>query len=96
MPRLLSWRTFGLDSATPTDTRLPPLLSSLLLLPLLPWALFPSPPTGRDDFGLQNVNLGITMGSRVAVVGPNGAGKTTLMNLLSGEGGWGGGGEGRG
>ena len=40
---------------------------------------------GRDDFGLNNVNLGITMGDRICVVGPNGAGKTTLMNLLSGE-----------
>jgi ATP-binding cassette subfamily F protein 1 len=40
---------------------------------------------GRDDFGLENVNLGITMGDRIVIVGPNGAGKTTLMNLLSGE-----------
>jgi len=40
---------------------------------------------GREDFGLQNVNIGIDMGSRVAIVGPNGAGKTTLMNLLSGK-----------
>ena len=39
---------------------------------------------GREDFGLKNVNIGIGMGSRVAIVGPNGAGKTTLMNLLSG------------
>jgi len=41
--------------------------------------------TGRDDFGLENVNIGIDMGSRVAIAGPNGAGKTTLMNLLSGR-----------
>jgi ATPase subunit of ABC transporter with duplicated ATPase domains len=40
---------------------------------------------GRDDFGLQNINIGIDMGSRIAIAGPNGAGKTTLMNLLSGE-----------
>ncbi|KAI8476381.1 MAG: P-loop containing nucleoside triphosphate hydrolase protein [Monoraphidium minutum] len=40
---------------------------------------------GREDFGLKNVNIGIDMGSRVAIVGPNGAGKTTLMNLLSGD-----------
>lgn len=39
---------------------------------------------GRDDFGLQDLNIGIDMGSRVAIVGPNGAGKTTLMNLLAG------------
>lgn len=40
---------------------------------------------GRDDFGLNNINIGIDMGSRIAIAGPNGAGKTTLMNLLSGE-----------
>ncbi|GFH07514.1 uncharacterized protein HaLaN_02326, partial [Haematococcus lacustris] len=31
---------------------------------------------GRDDFGLQGVNIGMDMGSRVAIVGPNGAGKS--------------------
>ena len=40
---------------------------------------------GRDDFGLQDVNIGVHMDSRVAIVGPNGAGKSTLMNLLAGE-----------
>lgn len=39
---------------------------------------------GRTDFGLSDLNIGIDMGSRVAIVGPNGAGKTTLMNLLAG------------
>ena len=34
---------------------------------------------------MRNLNLGIDMGSRVAVVGPNGAGKSTLMNLLAGD-----------
>ena len=33
---------------------------------------------------LQDLNIGVDMGSRVAIVGPNGAGKTTLMNLLAG------------
>ncbi len=28
---------------------------------------------GRDDFGLAGLNIGIDMGSRVAIVGPNGA-----------------------
>lgn len=40
---------------------------------------------GREDFGMRDINIGIDMGSRIAIVGPNGAGKTTLMNLLSGE-----------
>ncbi len=34
---------------------------------------------------LQDLNIGVDMGSRVAIVGPNGAGKTTLMNLLAGQ-----------
>ena len=34
----------------------------------------------------QDLNIGVDMGSRVAIVGPNGAGKTTLMNLLAGAG----------
>ena len=34
---------------------------------------------------LQNLNIGVDMGSRVAIVGPNGAGKTTLINLLAGD-----------
>lgn len=33
---------------------------------------------------MRNINIGIDMGSRIAIAGPNGAGKTTLMNLLSG------------
>eukprot|EP00546_Thalassionema_frauenfeldii_P022241 CAMPEP_0178907310 /NCGR_PEP_ID=MMETSP0786-20121207/7299_1 /TAXON_ID=186022 /ORGANISM="Thalassionema frauenfeldii, Strain CCMP 1798" /LENGTH=760 /DNA_ID=CAMNT_0020579093 /DNA_START=8 /DNA_END=2291 /DNA_ORIENTATION=+ len=32
-----------------------------------------------------NVNLGVDLDSRVALVGPNGAGKTTLVKLMSGE-----------
>eukprot|EP01026_Neomeris_dumetosa_P069397 TRINITY_DN6861_c0_g1_i4.p1 TRINITY_DN6861_c0_g1~~TRINITY_DN6861_c0_g1_i4.p1 ORF type:complete len:740 (-),score=178.24 TRINITY_DN6861_c0_g1_i4:265-2484(-) len=40
---------------------------------------------GRDDFGLKNVNIGVDLGSKVAIVGPNGAGKSTLMNLLAGD-----------
>mmetsp|Transcript_15569 Transcript_15569/g.39674 ORF Transcript_15569/g.39674 Transcript_15569/m.39674 type:complete len:705 (-) Transcript_15569:41-2155(-) len=40
---------------------------------------------GRDDFGMSNLNLGVDMGSRIAVVGPNGSGKSTLMNLLAGD-----------
>eukprot|EP00804_Cyclotella_cryptica_P011774 CCRYP_011365-RA/>CCRYP_011365-RA protein AED:0.04 eAED:0.04 QI:204/1/1/1/0.83/0.57/7/2476/682 len=32
-----------------------------------------------------NVNFGVDLDSRVALVGPNGAGKTTLVKLMSGE-----------
>ena len=40
----------------------------------------------RTPMLLQDLNIGVDMGSRVAIVGPNGAGKTTLMNLLAGGG----------
>ncbi|KAJ6358250.1 hypothetical protein OIU78_005975 [Salix suchowensis] len=39
----------------------------------------------REDFKLSNVDVGIDMGTRVAIVGPNGAGKSTLLNLLAGD-----------
>ena len=44
------------------------------------------------DFGypgqpnlFKNVNFGIDMESRVAIVGPNGVGKSTLIKLLTGD-----------
>ena len=40
---------------------------------------------GREDFALKDINVGIDMGTRVAIVGPNGAGKSTLLNLLAGD-----------
>lgn len=40
---------------------------------------------GREDFALKEINVGIDMGTRVAIVGPNGAGKSTLLNLLAGD-----------
>ena len=40
---------------------------------------------GRRDFKLERVNVGIDMGTRVAIVGPNGAGKSTLLNLIAGD-----------
>ncbi|KAG2286926.1 hypothetical protein Bca4012_031686 [Brassica carinata] len=39
----------------------------------------------RPDFKLSDVDVGIDMGTRVAIVGPNGAGKSTLLNLLAGD-----------
>ena len=38
-----------------------------------------------EGFGLENLNLGIDMGTRVGIIDPNGAGKSTLMNLLAGD-----------
>jgi len=38
-----------------------------------------------DKLLFKNLNLGIDMDSRVALVGANGAGKTTLLRLLCGE-----------
>jgi ATP-binding cassette subfamily F protein 1 len=38
-----------------------------------------------EGFALENLNLGIDMGTRVGIIGPNGAGKSTLMNLLAGD-----------
>eukprot|EP00210_Caulerpa_lentillifera_P008449 g8061.t1 len=71
------WRDYSVQFEFPSHSELPPPLLQLID------ADFQYP--GRDDFGLSGVNLGIDMGSRVAIVGPNGAGKSTLMNLLAGD-----------
>ncbi|KAL0918967.1 hypothetical protein M5K25_011021 [Dendrobium thyrsiflorum] len=39
----------------------------------------------RAHFKLSDVDVGIDMGTRVAIVGPNGAVKSTLLNLLAGD-----------
>lgn len=39
----------------------------------------------RDKILYRNVDLGVDMDSRVAVVGPNGAGKSTLLKLMTGQ-----------
>ncbi|KAL4447281.1 hypothetical protein ABPG77_007314 [Micractinium sp. CCAP 211/92] len=71
------WNDYTVRFEFPEPTELPPPLLQLID------ASFKYP--GRDDFGMKNMNIGIDMGSRVAIVGPNGAGKSTLMNLLAGD-----------
>ncbi|GAB4832829.1 hypothetical protein Ancab_006844 [Ancistrocladus abbreviatus] len=39
----------------------------------------------REDFKLYDVDVGIDMGTLVAIVGPDGAGISTLLNLLAGD-----------
>ena len=71
------WNDYTVHFEFPEPTELNPPLISLMD------ADFKYP--NRDDFGMKNLNLGIDMGSRIAIVGPNGAGKSTLMNLLAGD-----------
>jgi len=40
---------------------------------------------GSDNKTLANVNLKLSLSSRVAIVGPNGSGKTTLVKMIVGE-----------
>ncbi|TKR81727.1 hypothetical protein L596_015553 [Steinernema carpocapsae] len=39
----------------------------------------------KDQVLFKNVNFGIAMDSRIAIVGPNGVGKSTLLKLLYGK-----------
>ena len=71
------WHDYSVKFEFPEPTELNPPMLQLID------ADFKYP--GRDDFGLNQINVGITMDSRIAVVGPNGAGKSTLMNLLAGD-----------
>ena len=71
------WADYEVRFTLPTPSELPPPLLSLIDVS------FQYP--GREDFGLRGVNLGVDMGTRVAIVGPNGAGKSTLLNLLAGD-----------
>jgi ATPase subunit of ABC transporter with duplicated ATPase domains len=39
----------------------------------------------RNPYDLvQDIDFGIDLDSRIALVGPNGAGKSTVMNLIAG------------
>ncbi|GFH15032.1 uncharacterized protein HaLaN_11186, partial [Haematococcus lacustris] len=61
------WSDYTVEFHFPEPSELPPPLIQMIDVD------FKYP--GRDDFGLQGVNIGMDMGSRVAIVGPNGAGK---------------------
>lgn len=41
--------------------------------------------TSNGPLIFKNVNFGVDMSSRIAIVGPNGVGKSTFLKLLSGE-----------
>ncbi|KMZ70846.1 ATP-binding cassette transporter [Zostera marina] len=71
------WRDYTVAFHFPEPTELTPPLLQLIE------ASFSYP--SRLDFKLSNVDVGIDMGTRVAIVGPNGAGKSTLLNLLAGD-----------
>ncbi|KZV58722.1 ATP-dependent transporter [Dorcoceras hygrometricum] len=71
------WRDYTVEFHFPEPTELTPPLLQLIEV------TFSYP--NRDDFKLSNVDVGIDMGTRVAIVGPNGAGKSTLLNLLAGD-----------
>ncbi|MCL7023529.1 hypothetical protein MKW94_022251 [Papaver nudicaule] len=71
------WKDYRVEFHFPEPTELTPPLLQLMDVN------FTYP--GREDFRLSNVDIGIDMGTRVAIVGPNGAGKSTLLNLLAGD-----------
>lgn len=71
------WRDYSVEFHFPEPTELTPPLLQLIEVSFS----YPN----REDFRLQNVDVGIDMGTRVAIVGPNGAGKSTLLNLLAGD-----------
>ncbi|KAJ4718203.1 ABC transporter F family-like protein [Melia azedarach] len=71
------WRDYSVEFHFPEPTELTPPLLQLIEVSFS----YPN----REDFKLSNVDVGIDMGTRVAIVGPNGAGKSTLLNLLAGD-----------
>lgn len=71
------WRDYSVEFHFPEPTELTPPLLQLIEVSFS----YPN----RDDFKLSEVDVGIDMGTRVAIVGPNGAGKSTLLNLLAGD-----------
>ncbi|GLT52087.1 hypothetical protein SLA2020_254490 [Shorea laevis] len=71
------WRDYSVEFHFPEPTELTPPLLQLINVSFS----YPN----RKDFRLSDIDLGIDMGTRVAIVGPNGAGKSTLLNLLAGD-----------
>ncbi|GAB4828252.1 ABC transporter F member 4 [Ancistrocladus abbreviatus] len=71
------WRDYTVEFHFPEPTELTPPLLQLIEVSFS----YPN----REDFRLSNVDVGIDMGTRVAIIGPNGAGKSTLLNLLAGD-----------
>lgn len=71
------WRDYSVEFHFPEPTELTPPLLQLIEVSFC----YPN----RPDFRLSKVDVGIDMGTRVAIVGPNGAGKSTLLNLLAGD-----------
>lgn len=71
------WRDYTVEFHFPEPTELTPPLLQLIEVSFS----YPN----RPDFRLSDVDVGIDMGTRVAIVGPNGAGKSTLLNLLAGD-----------
>ncbi|KAJ0247006.1 ABC transporter F family member 4 [Hirschfeldia incana] len=71
------WRDYSVEFHFPEPTELTPPLLQLIDVSFC----YPN----RPDFRLSDVDVGIDMGTRVAIVGPNGAGKSTLLNLLAGD-----------
>ncbi|KAK1319208.1 ABC transporter F family member 4 [Acorus calamus] len=71
------WKDYSVEFHFPEPTELTPPLLQLIEVSFS----YPN----REDFRLSDVDVGIDMGTRVAIVGPNGAGKSTLLNLLAGD-----------